>query len=112
MIEARDRDEPRRAERTSGEIWVKEISKNSWPHRRGSNLWRGGIFLDHTTPIAVGTHVRLSFNLPGDVVALNVTARIASITFGVTHGMRAEFVDVEPRPSWPRRGGRPWSLLR
>ena len=63
---------------------------------RGVNLSRGGMHLDHTIPIPMGTRVRLRFTLPGDSVPIVVTSEIVSIATNNVLGMGVKFIDVEP----------------
>jgi c-di-GMP-binding flagellar brake protein YcgR len=78
------------------EMWVEELTDGSQVFRRAGNLSRGGMHLDHTIPIPLGTRVRLRFTLPGDSVPIVVTSEIVSIATNNVLGMGVKFIDVEP----------------
>lgn len=78
------------------EMWVEELAEGSQVFRRAGNLSSGGMHLDHTIPIPLGTRVRLRFTLPGDNVPLMVNAEIVSIAVNSVLGMGVKFLDVEP----------------
>jgi uncharacterized protein (TIGR02266 family) len=78
------------------EMWVEELTDGSQVFRRAGNLSRGGMHLDHTIPIPMGTRVRLRFTLPGDSVPILVTSEIVSIATNNVLGMGVKFIDVEP----------------
>jgi uncharacterized protein (TIGR02266 family) len=78
------------------EMWVEELTDGSQVFRRAGNVSRGGMHLDHTIPIPVGTRVRLQFTLPGDNNPIVVTAEIVSIATNNVLGMGVKFVEVEP----------------
>ena len=75
-------------------MWVEELLDGSQVFRRAGNLSRGGMYLDHTIPIPVGTRVRLRFTLPGDDVPILVTGEIVSISATAALGMGVKFVLV------------------
>src|SRR5215471_17646306 len=87
-----DRDR-RTSARLPIEMWVEELTDGSQVFRRAGNLSRGGLHLDHTIPIPVGTRVRLRFTLPGDNDPILVTAEIVSIATAHVLGMGVHFVD-------------------
>jgi type IV pilus assembly protein PilZ len=78
------------------EMWVEELLEGSQVFRRAGNLSRGGMYLDQTIPIPLGTKVRLRFTLPGDNVPILVNGEIVSISASDTLGMGVKFVTVEP----------------
>jgi uncharacterized protein (TIGR02266 family) len=78
------------------EMWVEEVTDGSQVFRRAGNLSRGGMHLDHTIPIPLGTRVRLRFTLPGDSSPVLVTAEIVSIATNNVLGMGVKFIDLEP----------------
>lgn len=86
--------ERRASARFPVEMWVEEIGEASQVYRRAGNLSRGGMYLDQTIPLPVGSRVRLRFTLPGDTVALTVTAEIVSITAAEALGMGVKFVNL------------------
>jgi uncharacterized protein (TIGR02266 family) len=92
---ASDRDR-RTSARLPIEMWVEELTDGSQVFRRAGNLSRGGMHLDHTIPIPVGTRVRLRFTLPGDSVPIVVTSEIVSIATNNVLGMGVKFIDVDP----------------
>jgi len=89
------RDRERRASaRQPTEMWVEELMEGSQVFRRAGNLSRGGMYLDQTIPIPVGTRVRLRFTLPGDDVPVVVVGEIVSISASAALGMGVKFVTV------------------
>jgi uncharacterized protein (TIGR02266 family) len=88
--------ERRASARLPIEMWVEELLEGSQVFRRAGNLSKGGMYLDHTIPIPVGTKVRLRFTLPGDSVPILVTGEIVSISSADALGMGVKFVGVEP----------------
>ena len=75
-------------------MWVEERSEQGRYFRRSGNLSRGGLRLDHTIPLPIGTVVHLSFTLPGDTSPVEVAARIVSAAAGEALGMGVTFVEV------------------
>jgi uncharacterized protein (TIGR02266 family) len=91
------RDKERRTSaRVPIEMWVEELLDGSQVFRRAGNLSRGGMYLDQTIPIPLGTRVRLRFTLPGDTGAIQVNGEIASISSADSLGMGVRFVDIDP----------------
>ena len=70
--------ERRKTERIPLEMWVEETTDNERYFRRAGTLSRGGLRLDHTIPLPMGTHVNLTFTLPGDSAAIVVSGEIVS----------------------------------
>ena len=86
--------ERRRSARVPVEMWVEEITEEAQVFRRAGNLSSGGIYLDKTIPIPVGTTVQLRFTLPGDQAPIQVTAAIVSIDATEELGMGVKFVEL------------------
>jgi uncharacterized protein (TIGR02266 family) len=59
-------------------MWVEETTGSERYFRRAGNLSRGGLRLEHTIPLPVGTSVNLTFTLPGDKAPIEVTGEIVS----------------------------------
>ena len=76
------------------EMWVEELTEGNQVFRRAGNLSRGGLHLDHTIPMPVGSRVRLRFTLPGDTAPIQVSAEIVSISTNSVLGMGVKFVDI------------------
>jgi uncharacterized protein (TIGR02266 family) len=60
------------------EMWVEETTNEERYFRRAGNLSRGGLRLEHTIPLPLGTVVNLTFTLPGDDAPINVSGEIVS----------------------------------
>ena len=60
------------------EMWVEETTGSERYFRRAGNLSRGGLRLEHTIPLPVGTSVNLTFTLPGDKTPIEVTGEMVS----------------------------------
>jgi uncharacterized protein (TIGR02266 family) len=90
------KDDRRSSARLPIEMWVEELTDGSQVFRRAGNLSRGGMHLDHTIPIPVGTRVRLRFTLPGDNLPIVATSEIVSIATNNVLGMGVKFIDVDP----------------
>jgi len=70
--------ERRQAERIPLEMWVEETTERDRYFRRAGNLSKGGLRLDHTIPLPLGTLVNLTFTLPGDSLPVEVACEIVS----------------------------------
>lgn len=70
--------ERRQTERIPLEMWVEETTERDRYFRRAGNLSRGGLRLDHTIPLPLGTLVNLNFTLPGDSAPVQVACEIVS----------------------------------
>jgi hypothetical protein len=70
--------ERRNGPRIPLEMWVEETTDHERYFRRAGNLSRGGLLLEHTIPLPLGTVVNLTFTLPGDSAAVNITGEIVS----------------------------------
>jgi uncharacterized protein (TIGR02266 family) len=88
--------ERRTSQRVPIEMWVEEITDGSQVFRRAGNLSRGGLFLDKTIAIPIGSEVKLRFTLPGDAAPIDVDAKIVSIEPEKELGMGVKFVSVDP----------------
>src|SRR3954447_4503676 len=71
-------EERREGPRIPIEMWVEETTEQERYFRRAGNLSRGGLRLEHTIPLPLGTVVNLTFTLPGDDVPVNVSGQIVS----------------------------------
>ena len=60
------------------EMWVEETTGSERYFRRAGNLSRGGLRLEHTIPLPVGTMVNLTFTLPGDKTPVAISGEIVS----------------------------------
>jgi len=88
--------ERRKGARIPIEMWVEERTENERYYRRAGNLSRGGLRLEHTIPLPLGTTVHLSFTLPGDSVPVDVVCVIVSSTGPEAPGMGVKFVELSP----------------
>jgi len=88
--------ERRQAERIPLEMWVEETTERDRYFRRAGNLSRGGLRLDHTIPLPQGTHINLTFTLPGDDVPVEVSGEIVSNAAPDDLRMGVKFVNVKP----------------
>jgi hypothetical protein len=70
--------ERREGPRIPIEMWVEETTESERYFRRAGNLSRGGLGLDHTIPLPLGTVVNLTFTLPGDSSAVRISGEIVS----------------------------------
>ncbi len=87
-------EERRGAARIPVEMWVEETTGSERYFRRAGNLSRGGLRLEHTIPLPVGTGVNLTFTLPGDDVPITLTGEIVSATPPEDLRMGVKFVTV------------------
>jgi type IV pilus assembly protein PilZ len=64
----------------------------------GTNISRGGVFVNTAQPLAVGTPVRLLVSLPDQDVPIEVSGRVLRVqeASSGTPGMGIEFVDLAP----------------
>lgn len=70
--------ERREGPRIPIEMWVEETTDSERYFRRAGNLSRGGLGLDHTIPLPLGTIVNLTFTLPGDSGSVKISGQIVS----------------------------------
>jgi hypothetical protein len=87
--------ERRQTERIPLEMWVEERTDKDRYFRRAGNLSRGGLRLDHTIPLPLGTQVNLTFTLPGDSVPVQVAAEIVSNAGPEDLRMGVKFLDLK-----------------
>jgi uncharacterized protein (TIGR02266 family) len=78
------------------EMWVEETTGSERYFRRAGNLSRGGLRLEHTIPLPVGTVVNLTFTLPGDKTPVAVTGEIVSAAAPEELRMGVKFIDPSP----------------
>ena len=78
------------------EMWVEETTGSERYFRRAGNLSRGGLRLEHTIPLPVGTQVNLTFTLPGDTKPIAVSGEIVSAAGPEELRMGVKFVDPSP----------------
>jgi hypothetical protein len=90
----RDTGERRGSPRIPLEMWVEEINEGERYFRRAGNLSRGGLRLEHTIPLPIGTTVHLTFTLPGDSEAVSVSGQIVSSTGPDDLKMGLKFIDL------------------
>jgi uncharacterized protein (TIGR02266 family) len=88
--------ERRGATRIPLEMWVEETTGSERYFRRAGNLSRGGLRLEHTIPLPVGTVVNLTFTLPGESTSVEVLAEIVSATPPEDLRMGVKFLDIKP----------------
>jgi len=88
--------ERRQGERIPLEMWVEETTDRDRYFRRAGNLSRGGLRLDHTIPLPLGTHVNLTFTLPGDSDPVDVSGEIVSSAGPDDLRMGVKFVNLKP----------------
>lgn len=84
----------RGAPRIPIEMWVEETTDSERYFRRAGNLSRGGLRLDHTIPLPLGTIVNLTFTLPGDAAPVTVSGEIVSTAGAETLRMGVKFVNL------------------
>jgi hypothetical protein len=77
-------------------MWVEETTGSERYFRRAGNLSRGGLRLEHTIPLPVGTKVNLTFTLPGDKTQVAVSGEIVSAAGPEELRMGVKFVDPSP----------------
>lgn len=81
----------RGSQRVPVEMWVEEVGDTHRVFRRAGNLSLGGLHLDKTIPIAVGTHIRLRFTLPNDAEPVAVEGDVVSVDNDQELGMGVKF---------------------
>jgi uncharacterized protein (TIGR02266 family) len=84
----------REAARIPIEMWVEETTDSERYFRRAGNLSRGGLGLDHTIPLPLGTVVHLTFTLPGDSGPVSISGEIVSTAGPEELRMGVKFIDV------------------
>jgi c-di-GMP-binding flagellar brake protein YcgR len=78
------------------EMWVEETTDEERYFRRAGNLSRGGLRLEHTIPLPLGTTVNLTFTLPGDQTPISVSGQIVSSAGPDDLRMGLKFVNTTP----------------
>ena len=78
------------------EMWVEETTGSERYFRRANNLSRGGLRLDHTIPLPVGTVVNLTFTLPADNAPVAARGGIVSAAAPEELRMGVKFIDLSP----------------
>jgi uncharacterized protein (TIGR02266 family) len=91
-----DTGERRGGARIPIEMWVEETTGSERYFRRAGNLSRGGLRLEHTIPLPVGTTVNLTFTLPGDKTPIKIAGEIVSAAGPEELRMGVKFVDASP----------------
>jgi uncharacterized protein (TIGR02266 family) len=76
------------------EMWVEETTASERYFRRAGNLSRGGLGLDHTIPLPLGTVVNLTFTLPGDSNPVQISGEIVSTAGPEELRMGVKFIDI------------------
>ena len=76
------------------EMWVEETTGSERYFRRAGNLSRGGLRLEHTIPLPVGTVVNLTFTLPGDKTPIAISGEIVSAAGPDELRMGVKFIDI------------------
>jgi uncharacterized protein (TIGR02266 family) len=93
---AEETGERREQPRVPIEMWVEETTGSERYFRRAGNLSRGGLRLEHTIPLPVGTVVNLTFTLPGDKTPVAVSGEIVSAAAPEELRMGVKFLDPTP----------------
>jgi uncharacterized protein (TIGR02266 family) len=86
--------ERREGPRIPIEMWVEETTDSERYFRRAGNLSKGGLGLDHTIPLPIGTNVNLTFTLPGDSAPVAITGQIVSTAGPDELRMGVKFTNV------------------
>ncbi|HVR03999.1 MAG TPA: PilZ domain-containing protein [Polyangia bacterium] len=86
--------ERREGPRIPIEMWVEETTESERYFRRAGNLSRGGLGLDHTIPLPLGTLVNLTFTLPGDSNAVRISGEIVSTAGLEELRMGVKFINI------------------
>jgi c-di-GMP-binding flagellar brake protein YcgR len=86
--------ERREGPRIPIEMWVEETTESERYFRRAGNLSRGGLGLDHTIPLPLGTLVNLTFTLPGDSSAVRISGEIVSTAGLEELRMGVKFINI------------------
>src|SRR4051812_590795 len=86
--------ERREGPRIPIEMWVEETTPSERYFRRAGNLSRGGLGLDHTIPLPLGTVVNLTFTLPGDSGPVKISGEIVSTAGPEELRMGVKFIDI------------------
>jgi type IV pilus assembly protein PilZ len=87
--------ERRASARMPVEMWVEDLTDGGVVYRRAGNLSRGGLYLDQTIPLPIGSKVKLRFSLPDETAPITVSGQIVSINSRERLGMGVKFVDID-----------------
>jgi type IV pilus assembly protein PilZ len=87
--------ERRKSARMPVEMWVEDLTDGGVVYRRAGNMSKGGLYLDQTIPLPVGSKVKLRFTLPEDTLTIAVTGQIVSINPRDRLGMGVKFVELD-----------------
>lgn len=87
--------ERRRGARMPVELWVQDVTDGGVVYRRAGNVSRGGLYLDQTIPLPVGSRIKLRFSLPDDPVVGTVVGQIVSINASAKLGMGVKFLTID-----------------
>jgi type IV pilus assembly protein PilZ len=87
--------ERRRSARMPVELWVQDVTDGGVVYRRAGNLSKGGLYLDQTIPLPVGSRIKLRFSLPDDPVTGIVIGQIVSINASAKLGMGVKFLTID-----------------
>jgi type IV pilus assembly protein PilZ len=87
--------ERRASARMPVEMWVEDLTDGGVVYRRAGNLSRGGLYLDQTIPLPIGSKVKLRFALPDDATPITVAGQIVSINSREKLGMGVKFIEIE-----------------
>ncbi|MCB0326312.1 MAG: PilZ domain-containing protein [Bdellovibrionales bacterium] len=96
-----DKERRKRGDRTPVKIDVNLKSMGPYYLSKLSNLSKGGAFIQHPKPEAVGSHLEISFTLPEQSQTITLKARVAwtYIQPGKAEpngtGMGVQFLDVK-----------------
>lgn len=85
--------ERRRDRRVPVDIWIEAEEGDDLYLQHAANLSVGGAYFAQTVPTAVGTKVKLRFELPGGGPQINCTGAIVSAA-GKGLGMGVHFLDL------------------
>jgi uncharacterized protein (TIGR02266 family) len=77
------------------EMWVEDLTDGGVVYRRAGNLSRGGLYLDQTIPLPIGSKVKLRFALPDDTTPITVAGQIVSINSRERLGMGVKFIEID-----------------
>jgi type IV pilus assembly protein PilZ len=87
--------ERRASARMPVEMWVEDLTDGGVVFRRAGNLSRGGLYLDQTIPLPIGSKVKLRFALPDDSTPITVSGQIVSINSRERLGMGVKFLELD-----------------
>src|ERR1700690_3979946 len=89
-------EERRGGPRIPSAMWVEETTGSERYYRQAGNLSKGGLRLEHTIPLPVGTIVNLTFTLPGDKSPVDISGEIVSAAAPEDLRMGVKFLDPTP----------------